>query len=182
MKENVDLHCIVIGATVEVNSEGGSKEKGNHFGCSGAVKEALPPKSFLGKSHPERKPGKGIPGKAVQPRQRSAAPLSLSRAFHPVNSPHRSTARVGLGNWPQRVEQGPAVTSASLPGPGQIQARPEMMHEARPPLSADRREVGVHPSCPGQHLPPRMADPFPGSDSGHLSQHVGTWTTEAAGP
>lgn len=36
-------------------------------------------------------------------------------------------------------------------------------------LSIDRQEV--YPSCPGQHLHHNgMADPFPGSDSGHLSQ------------
>ena len=39
------------------------------------------------------------------------------------------------------------------------------------PHSVDRQEVRVHPSYPGQrHLHPPYADPFPASESGHLSQ------------
>lgn len=76
-----------------------------------------------------------------------------------------------------------AVTSASPPGTDQNQARPgEGCTRPGPPPSVDGQEVRVHPSCPGQrHFHPRTADPFPGSDSGHLSQRV-TQTMEAAGP
>lgn len=165
-----------------VNSEGGFKGKGTTLAAVGLLRKALPLKSFLGKFSPRAQAWERHPRKAVQSRQRSAASPSLSQAFLPVNSP-AGTGRVGLGAWPQCVEQGAgrhlSLSSRPWSNPGQARG---VMHEANPPLSVDEQEVGVHPSCPGQrHLHPRMADPFPGSDSGRLSQRV-TQTTEAAGP
>lgn len=63
---------------MEVNSEGGPKEKGTTLAAVGLLRKALPPKSFLGKFSPRAQTWEGHPRKAGQPRQRSAASLSLS--------------------------------------------------------------------------------------------------------
>ena len=134
---------------MEVNSEGGSKEKGTTLAAAGLLRKALPLKSFLGKVSHRAQAWEGHPRKAVQPRQRSAASLSLSRAFHPVNSP-AGTAHVGLGAWPQCVEQGAgrhlSLSSRPWSNPGQARG---VMHEARPPLSADGRRLGFTPAARG---------------------------------
>lgn len=97
--------------------------------------------------------------------------------LHPVNGPV-VTGLVGSGAGEQFLEQG-ACCHLSLSSMHWSKGQGRDMR-GQVPLSMDR-QIGVHPSCPGQwHLHPRLADPFPGSDSGHLSQRV-TQTTEAAG-
>ena len=80
---------------------------------------------------------------------------------------HVSHQQCGVRGRVQEWSREPTTdTSASPPATGQIQATGGM-HS-----SVDKQEVGIHPSYPGQpYLHPRTADLFPGSDSGHLSQH-----------
>lgn len=122
---------------------------------------------------------KGHAWEAFQERGASPAPVKAKQPGYAPSRPPSCQCQslpVWLGAWAQSLEQG-AVTSASPPSTSPIRARPgkgctkQGSPTPLPPPQHGQAGGWGSPQLPGQpHLHPRTADPFPGSDSGHLSQ------------